>query len=112
MVGNPLDAPGYRVYNPETRRITSAVHVVVQEDTPCFGTQPSVDSVITDSSADVPAASPLSHPIDLLGLDPDPTAPRIPETTRVRTRSRGLSDSDSYALEIHHNLPVHIQLLS
>jgi hypothetical protein len=23
------------------------------------------------------------------GLDPDPTAPRIPETTRVRTRSRG-----------------------
>jgi hypothetical protein len=23
------------------------------------------------------------------GLDPDPTAPRIPEATRVRTRSRG-----------------------
>jgi hypothetical protein len=28
MVGYPLDAPGYRVYNPETRRITTLVHVV------------------------------------------------------------------------------------
>jgi hypothetical protein len=28
MVGYPLDAPGYRVYNPETRRITTSVHVV------------------------------------------------------------------------------------
>jgi hypothetical protein len=56
MVGYPPDAPGYRVYNPDTRRITTSVHVVFQEDTPGFGTQLSVDS-----SADVPAASPLSH---------------------------------------------------
>jgi hypothetical protein len=28
MVGYPPDAPGYRVYNPETRRITTSVHVV------------------------------------------------------------------------------------
>jgi hypothetical protein len=28
MVGYPLDAPGYRVYNPETSRITISVHVV------------------------------------------------------------------------------------
>jgi hypothetical protein len=58
MVGYPPDAPGYRVYNPETRRITTSVHVVFQEDTPGFDTQPSVDSVITDSSADVPQVPP------------------------------------------------------
>jgi hypothetical protein len=28
MVGYPTDAPGYRVYNPEARRITTSVHVV------------------------------------------------------------------------------------
>jgi hypothetical protein len=28
MVGYPRDAPGYRVYNPDTRRITTSVHVV------------------------------------------------------------------------------------
>jgi hypothetical protein len=28
MVGYPPDAPGYRVYNPETRIITTSVHVV------------------------------------------------------------------------------------
>jgi hypothetical protein len=28
VVGYPPDAPGYRVYNPETRRITTSVHVV------------------------------------------------------------------------------------
>jgi hypothetical protein len=28
MVGYPPNAPGYRVYNPETRRITTLVHVV------------------------------------------------------------------------------------
>jgi hypothetical protein len=38
MVGYPPDAPGYRVYNPETRRISTSVHVVFQEDTPAFGT--------------------------------------------------------------------------
>jgi hypothetical protein len=28
MVGYPTDAHAYRVYNPETRRITTSVHVV------------------------------------------------------------------------------------
>jgi hypothetical protein len=28
MVDYPHDAPGYRMYNPETRRITNSVHVV------------------------------------------------------------------------------------
>jgi hypothetical protein len=65
MVGYPIDAPRYRVYNPETRRIATSVHVVFHEDSPGFGTQISVDSVITDSSDDAHAASPESHPIDI-----------------------------------------------
>jgi hypothetical protein len=66
MVGYPPDAPGYRVYNPETHRITTSVHVVFQEDTPGFGTRLSIDSVITDSSDAEPPqdTSPQSHPID------------------------------------------------
>jgi hypothetical protein len=50
MVAYPLDAPEYRVYNPETRRITTSVHVVFHEDTPGFGKRLSIDLVITDSS--------------------------------------------------------------
>jgi hypothetical protein len=34
MVGYPPDAPRYRIYNPETRRIPTSVHVVFQENTP------------------------------------------------------------------------------
>jgi hypothetical protein len=48
MVGYRTDAPWYRVYNPETRRITTSVHVVIQENTPGFGTRLSIDSVIID----------------------------------------------------------------
>jgi hypothetical protein len=33
MVGYPTHAPDYYVYNPETRRITTSVHVVFQEHT-------------------------------------------------------------------------------
>jgi hypothetical protein len=32
MVGYPTDAPEYRVYNPETRRIPTSVHIVLQEN--------------------------------------------------------------------------------
>jgi hypothetical protein len=81
MVGSPTDAPGYCVYNPETRRITTSVHVVFHEDTPGFGTQLSVDSVITDSSDDVPAQpNPQSYPIDITMPYPLPpsAAPRLP----------------------------------
>jgi hypothetical protein len=48
MVGYPPDAPGYRVYNPETRRITTSVHVVFPKNTPGFGAGLLIDSVITD----------------------------------------------------------------
>jgi hypothetical protein len=32
MVGYPTDAPEYRVYNPETRHITTSVHIALQEN--------------------------------------------------------------------------------
>jgi hypothetical protein len=50
MVGYPPDAPGDRVYNPETLHITTSVHVVFQENTPGFGTPLPIDSAITDRS--------------------------------------------------------------
>jgi hypothetical protein len=80
MVGYPADAPGYRVYNPETRRITISVHVVFHEDTPGFDTRLSVDSVIADPSDDALAASPQSHSIDITLSKPLPplAAPRQP----------------------------------
>jgi hypothetical protein len=40
MVGYPPNAPCYRIYNPETRRITTSVHVVFRESTPGFGASP------------------------------------------------------------------------
>jgi hypothetical protein len=84
MAGYPTDAPGYRVYSPETRRITNSVHVVFQEDTPGFGTQLSVESVITDSSDDAPATSPQSHPIDI--TLPKPLPPHAaPRQARLRS---------------------------
>jgi hypothetical protein len=94
MVGYPADAPGYRVFNPETRRITTSVHVVFQEDTPGFGTQLSADSVITDPSDDALAASPQSHPIDitLLKLLPPHADPR-----QTRLRSHPLRYGDMVA---------------
>jgi hypothetical protein len=84
MVGYPTDAPRYRVYNPETRRITTSVHVVFQEDTPGFGARLSVDYVITYSPDDVPATSPQSHPIDI--TLPEPLPPRAPPR-QARLRS-------------------------
>jgi hypothetical protein len=51
MVGYPHDAPGYRVYNPATRRITTSVHVMFQETD--LGCQPSrvTNSLISDDTA-------------------------------------------------------------
>jgi hypothetical protein len=69
MVSYPHDIPGYRIYNPATRRITTSVHVVFQETTPGFGAHQPIDSVITNASdADDPPNnnSPKFH---LLALD-------------------------------------------
>jgi hypothetical protein len=94
MVGYPIDAPGYRVYIQETRRITTAIHVVFQENTPGFGAQLFVDLAINDPSDDAPAASPQSHPIDMSLLDPlPPPAAR----RQARLRSHPLRYGDMVA---------------
>jgi hypothetical protein len=95
MVGYPPDAPGYRVYNPKTRLITTSVHVVFHEDTPGFGTQLSVDSVITDSSDATPATSPLSHPIDITLPEPLPPL-AAPRQARLRSHSLRYGDMVAY----------------
>jgi hypothetical protein len=89
MVGYPTDALGCRVHNPETRRITTSVHVVFKEDTPGFGTRLPIDSFITDPSDDDSPldTSPPSHPIDTPLFDP--TAPR-----HARLRSHPLRYGD------------------
>jgi hypothetical protein len=89
MVGYPTDAPGYRVHNPETRRITTSVHVVFQENTPGFGTRLPIDSFITDPSDDDSPldTSPPSHRIDTPLSDP--TASR-----QARLRSHPLRFGD------------------
>jgi hypothetical protein len=43
MVGCPPNAPIYRIYNPETRCITTSVHIVFQENTHGFGARLPVD---------------------------------------------------------------------
>jgi hypothetical protein len=96
MVGYPTDTPGYRVYNPETRRITTSVHVVFQENTPGFGTRLPIDSVITYPSDDESPldTSPPYHPIDTPLSDPQlpPSAPR-----QARLRSHPLRYADLVA---------------
>jgi hypothetical protein len=71
MVGNPPDAPGYRIYNPTTRRITTLVHVVFQEDVQGFPPSLTVDSPISgglDTESDR-GPSPQNHPLDLHTLN-------------------------------------------
>jgi hypothetical protein len=76
MVCYPPNALGYRIYNSETRRITTSVHVVLQENTVDFGAHPSVHSVITDASDDDDPPDMLtSHPIDTLS----PPSPEVPD---------------------------------
>jgi hypothetical protein len=72
MVGYPPYAPGYRIYNLETRRITTSIHDVFQENTPGFGARLPVDSVIANASDDdgPQDTSPTSHPLDTLRTEP------------------------------------------
>jgi hypothetical protein len=61
IVGYSQPSPGYRVYNPSPRRITTSFHVKIQEKLPCFGTSHTVDSSIdvffdVDDSSDAPAS--------------------------------------------------------
>ena len=46
LVGYSHNSPGYRIYNPATRRITTSVHVKFEETVPGFGTSHPVASSI------------------------------------------------------------------
>jgi hypothetical protein len=102
MVSYPPNAPSYRIYNPDTRRIITSVHVVFQENTHGFDTHPSVDSVIANAfDVDDPPDMLTSHPIDTLPTPspqvPDPPSPR--EAVRPsRLRSHPLRYGDLVAL--------------
>jgi hypothetical protein len=70
MVGYSHNSPGYRVYNPATRRITTSVHVQLKETLPGFGTAHHVDSSIdVCADADVIPIAPASHPLTDMGMD-------------------------------------------
>jgi hypothetical protein len=67
MVGYSQNSPGYRVYNPATKRITTFVHVMFQENVPGRGISRNVLSSIkvffdadNDSAAHV-TPSPNDH---------------------------------------------------
>jgi hypothetical protein len=66
VVGELVDAKGYRMYNPVTHRITTSVHVMFQESVPGFGVYTETDSSIFGGSG-VNCGSntivPLSHTI-------------------------------------------------
>jgi hypothetical protein len=93
MDGYPHDAPGYRIYNLVTRRITTSVHLVFQEDVPGFPPSLIVDSFICDDPEldNDRGSSPQSHPLDIdpqadeaLHLDPPTIAapPPLPDHDR------------------------------
>jgi hypothetical protein len=86
MVGYPHDAPGYRIYNHATRRITTSVHVVFQDDVPGFSPTMAVDSLISDATdMDIDRGSaPTSHPLDLDQMadeDLNPDSPAAASTS-------------------------------
>jgi hypothetical protein len=86
MVGYPPNAHGYRIYNPKTRRITTSVHVLFQENTLGFGAHLPVHSVSADASdADDPQDPSLtSHPLDT--LPPTITQLSEPQSTHAADR--------------------------
>jgi hypothetical protein len=77
MVGYPPDAPKSRVYNYATRRITTSVHVVFQEDVLGFKPSTPIHSMIpyASNTANDHGHVPHPHPLDLDKHDAD-DAPR------------------------------------
>jgi hypothetical protein len=70
MVGYSHNSPGFRVYNPATRRITTSVHVQFEEILPGFGATHPVDSSIdVCADADVIPAAHASYPLTDLSMD-------------------------------------------
>jgi hypothetical protein len=89
MIGYPCDAPGYRVYNPVTRRTTTSVHVMFQETFPGFQPSHKIGSLISnDTDADDGSAQfPPSHAIstNLVDIDDWPPMPDDDHPSRIRS---------------------------
>jgi hypothetical protein len=88
MVGYSHNSPGYRIYTPATRRITTSVHVKFEETVPGFGTCHHVASSIdVCADAETIRVSPASHPLTDLIMDVEDTV-AVAEVDRP-TRLRG-----------------------
>jgi hypothetical protein len=89
MVGYPPDAPGYRVYNPVARRITTSVHVMFQKTVPGFLPSRDTDSLISDETAIVNADAmfPSSHSVPPEPVDIDDGPPMLDNNRQTRIRS-------------------------
>jgi transposase InsO family protein len=70
MVGYSHNSPGYRIYNPATRRITTSVHVKFEETVPRFGSShPLASSIDVCADAETILVTPASHPLTDLNMD-------------------------------------------
>jgi hypothetical protein len=70
MVGYSHNSPGYRIYNPATRRITTSVHVKFEETMPGFGSSHHVASSIdVRDNARASHVAPTNHPLTDLNMD-------------------------------------------
>jgi hypothetical protein len=106
MVGHSHISPGYRVYNPATRRITTSVHVKFQESVPGFGTSHPLDSSIdvffdADDALDAPGVTThtqLSHD----GLDPIKALPDSGRPTRVTVPHARFGDYVAHVSTVPH----------
>jgi hypothetical protein len=87
MVGYSHNSPGYRIYNPATRCITTSVHVKFRETLPGFGTSHPVDSSIdVCADADDIFVAPSSHPLIDMSMDTKDAATmlEVDRPTRLR----------------------------
>jgi hypothetical protein len=89
MVGYPPDAPGYRVYNPVTRRSITSVHVMFQENVAGFLPSPDTNSMISDETETVSGYAMFlsSHTISPDLVDNDDGPPLHEDTRQSRNRS-------------------------
>jgi hypothetical protein len=87
MVGYSYKSPGYRIYNPATRRITTFVYIKFEESVPSFGSSHHVDSSIdVCADADVIHVAPASHPLTDLSMDTEDIVHvlEVDKPTRIR----------------------------
>jgi hypothetical protein len=109
IVGYPSNAPGYRVYNRVTRRVTTSEHVMFQEMVPGFHASCEIDSLISDDSdaADGSAKFLLSNVISPHTMDIDNGPPLPCANLPSRLRSHPISFGE-YVANLSAYLPVFV----